>query len=117
MYTYNPAEHRITLSDIDWPKIGEALRESAIDGHEGLDPVDAHGRYLDIHGAPPVTEAYSFLLDNPSCFCPWDGATETEPEWPLDMPANPPAALVAAYYRITLRHAELWLNARIAVVA
>jgi hypothetical protein len=97
---------RIPLSDIDWPKIGAALRESAIDAHEGT--TDG----LDAFGAPHVGEAYSFLLDNPECFLPRDGATETEPDWPLDMPKYPPAALVAAYYRITVQHAELWLNAR-----
>lgn len=83
---------------IEWSKIGAALRASAIDAHEGT--TDG----LDAFGAPHVGVAYSFLLDNPESFIDID-------VWPYDMPDEPPAALVAAYYQITPRHAELWLNA------
>lgn len=71
---------------IDWPKLGVALR-------------------LSTFGAPSVHVAYSFMTDNPECFV----GSES---WLFDMPTEPPAALVAAYYQITPRHAELWLTAR-----
>jgi hypothetical protein len=96
----------------DWSKIGAALRDSAIgarlgpDGGYGVASVDAYG-------APSILSAYSFLLYNPDLFIPADEGTD----WPIDMPIHPPAALVAAYYRITVKHAELWLNAQIAEAA
>ena len=89
---------RIPLADIDWSQLGSDLRMSATDAHDGQ--------------TPEVNIAYSFMLDNPECFLGDSSAFSLEwVFWPKDMPTEPPAALVATYYRITLRHAELWLAA------
>jgi hypothetical protein len=53
--------------------------------------MDAHGGEL-----PDVSAAYQFLLDNPECFLDDDG-DDIDREWPVDMPVEPPAELVAAY--------------------
>ncbi len=50
---------------LNWTKLGKALRVSA---------KDAHDRNL-----PDVRIAYSFMLDNPECFIDQD-------VWPDDMP-------------------------------
>jgi hypothetical protein len=73
---------------LDWNALGTALRQSALDAHDGE--------------LPPVTLAYSFLLDNPECFLP-DQSEMDEPgpvaEWPAYMPQEPNIELIAAYYR------------------
>jgi hypothetical protein len=69
------------MPNLNWTKIGEALRESALDAHQG--------------GLPPLQDAYSFLLENPACFIGVE-------EWPADMPAEPPVELMAAYYQVEL---------------
>jgi hypothetical protein len=77
---------------LDWTALGEALRESALDAHDGV--------------LPPLQFAYSFLLDNPECFLhvmPMEVAMsavfQADPEWPDDMPQEPNIELIAAYYR------------------
>lgn len=94
---------------LDWTKLGQALRESALDAHGGV--------------LPPLQFAYSFLLDNPECFLPenppvrrisLEGLTPSSvelacmlngisdgpaiPQWPADMPQEPNMELIAAYY-------------------
>ena len=102
---------------MDWTKIGQTLRESALDAHDGE--------------LPSVGTAYSFLLDNPECFRSFpqcarcatreadmqttDGtplcaecATPDEvvngspawSDWPADMPQKPPIELIAAYHGV-----------------
>jgi hypothetical protein len=61
---------------LDWFALGEELRASALDAHEGQ--------------LPDVDFAYSFLLDNPECF--------DQEEWPDDMPKYPPSNLIVSYY-------------------
>ena len=68
----------MNASDINFAELGKALRASSKDAHEDID-------------FPPVAIAYEFLLENPDCFIDGD-------EWPADMPQEPPATLVAAYY-------------------
>lgn len=91
---------------IDWESIGKALRESAMDAHEGE--------------LPPIRIAYDFLLENPSCFIDQPmldlingiihmGGTLTmedvrsgNVDWPEElMPQEPDMALIAAYYGAT----------------
>lgn len=82
---------------LNWSKIGTALRESALEAHDG--------------GLPPLKLAYEFLLDNPEifsqfipavgCECVYkhnDGDCPFDREWPIDMPQEPTAELMAAYY-------------------
>lgn len=57
-------------------ELGAALRGSARDAHQG--------------DLPHIDIAYLFLRDNPECF--------GEEDWPADMPEDPPAELVIAYY-------------------
>ena len=71
----------MTLKEIDWPKLGQALRESAMDTHDGE--------------LPSVDIAYSFLLDNPECFADLESDDD---EWPENMPTEPPFDLISAYY-------------------
>lgn len=67
----------MTLNEIDWTKLGQALRESALDAHNGE--------------LPNVEVAYGFLVDNPECFKGDDA------DWPVDMPVEPNIELIAAY--------------------
>jgi hypothetical protein len=85
---------------LNWSKIGTALRESALEAHDG--------------GLPPLKLAYEFMLDNPWLFIDQDvldvlnvaygdALTMAEVnignvEWPADMPQEPTAELMAAYY-------------------
>ena len=62
---------------LDWHALGRALRQSALDAHDGI--------------LPPVEYAYAFMLDNPECFIGEDQ------EWPADMPGNPNIELIYAY--------------------
>lgn len=62
-------------TNLDWTKLGQALRAGA---------TDAHG-YL-----PSIEIAYAFLLDNPECFIDGD-------EWPAEMPTEAPRGLIDAY--------------------
>ena len=65
-------------SNLNWSKIGTALRESALEAHEG--------------GLPPLKIAYEFLLEQDD-WC-------VDGEWldTADLPEEPPAELMAAYY-------------------
>jgi hypothetical protein len=65
---------------LNWTKIGEALRESALDAHQG--------------GLPPLQDAWQFLLGNAEMQNPAFGVDE----WP----AEPPVELMAAYYQVEL---------------
>ena len=58
------------VESLDWPALGRTLHAAG-----------------DIF--PPVAIAYEFLLDNPDRF--------GHDQWPDNMPANPPAELIAAY--------------------
>ena len=69
-------------TNMDWAKLGRALRESADDAHDG--------------STPDITIAYSFLLENPECFVLDENGEDQE--WPADMPQVPPMELIAAYY-------------------
>ena len=69
-------------TNMDWAKLGRALRESADDAHDGR--------------TPDITIAYSFLLENPECFVLDENGEDQE--WPADMPQVPPMELIAAYY-------------------
>jgi hypothetical protein len=73
---------------LDWTAIGTALRESALDAHDGK--------------LPPVEVAYSFLLDNPEIFLAdnpeFAGFPGEEPNWPADIPQEPNIELITAYY-------------------
>jgi hypothetical protein len=69
-------------TNMDWAKLGRALRESADDAHDGR--------------TPDITIAYSFLLENPECFVLDENCEDQE--WPADMPQVPPMELIAAYY-------------------
>lgn len=73
------------MINLDWTRLGMALRSSAD---------DAHGA----GNTPTVEIAYSFLLDNPEFFLP--DPAEGDQEWPADMPKHPPAELVAAYFGV-----------------
>lgn len=67
------------------PLLGHALRESALDAHDG--------------DLPHISMAYGFLLDNPECFADFASlGMDGEPIWPADMPAEPSIELIAAYY-------------------
>lgn len=72
------------MPTLDWTALGRELRASAVAAH-GDEPL------------PAVHDAYLFLLDNPECFLPGD-----DPEWPDDMPGEPHADLIAAYYDMPL---------------
>lgn len=71
-------------ANLDWTKLGRALRASADDAHDGK--------------TPDVTIAYSFLLENPECFILDENGEDQE--WPADMPQEPPIELIAAYYEV-----------------
>lgn len=73
------------LIDLDWLKLGNALRASATDAFDG--------------DLPPIAAAYAFLLDNPECFTDSD-------EWPEGMPTEAPTDLIAGYYGIEGVRAE-----------
>lgn len=79
-------ETAASLSDIDWRKLGEALRENA---------TEAFGATM-----PPLDSAYTFLLDNPECF--------GYEEWPADMPQTAPEELQRAYGMVTEPSSEYW---------
>ena len=80
---------------LDWTLLGQALRASALDAHDGE--------------LPSVEIAYAFLLDNPDCFTVpglesfFPGADLDAPylddaEWPAGMPHEPNIEVIAAYY-------------------
>lgn len=104
----------MTAANLDWTKLGAALRASAL---------DAHG-YL-----PSIDIAYAFLLDNPECFISaqcsrcnareadfetsdgvatcaqcgtieeaMNGTVAPDGEWPEDMPTEAPRGLIDAYF-------------------
>ena len=66
----------MTAAQLDWSALGAALRQSAMDVHDGK--------------LPDVGVAYSFLRDNPECFLGEDTT------W--HMPAEPPLAFRLAYH-------------------
>ena len=68
--------HSNATNTIDWAKMGYELRDSALDAHDGILP------HLDI--------AWAFLRENPECF--------GFEEWPVDIPADAPPELAAAYF-------------------
>ena len=68
-----------SAQNLDWQRLGVALRACALDAHEGE--------------LPPVDIAYSFLLENPECF----GQNEWPYDWPTDMPQEAPTELLASY--------------------
>jgi hypothetical protein len=70
---------------LDWKALGAQLRQSALDAFDD--------------DLPSIATAYSFLLDNAELF------TDSG-EWPLYMPDQAPAEMVAAYYKPELKFAE-----------